>query len=95
MTLMLPWLERMSDQKKIYGASKSFESQEDQEEYIRTWLRETAGMKDASEQLKIMWYTAWENPAENSVYAMGDITALISVSYIMYVSIADWDSLLI
>ena len=28
-------------------------------------------------QLNIEWYTAWQNKAENSLYSMGDITALI------------------
>ena len=34
-------------------------------------------MPEASNDLIIMWYTAWQNPVENSVYSMGDITALI------------------
>ena len=76
-TLMLPWLERVEDQHRVYGASNTFRSPEEQAEYIRTWLRESAGMAQASEDLIIQWYTAWQNPAENSVYSMGDITALI------------------
>ena len=75
-TLMLPWLERISDQKKVYGDS-TFQTQEEQEEYIRNWLKETADLKTESEDLNIRWYTAWHNPAENSIYSMGDITALI------------------
>ena len=78
-TLMLPWVERMSDQERVYGKDKTFNTQEEQEAYIRAWLRDTAGMEEASEQLQISWYTAWQERAENSLYSMGDITALISV----------------
>lgn len=76
-TLMLPWLERRSDQEKVYGPSQTFDSPEEQEAYIRDWLRNTANMPEAAEDLRIRWYTAWQNPAENSIYSMGDITALI------------------
>lgn len=78
-TLMLPWVERMADQERVYGKDSTFKSEEEQEEYIRSWLRDTAGMPEASEKLKIMWYTAWQERAENSLYSMGDITALIPV----------------
>ncbi|KAL7580794.1 hypothetical protein ACA910_001072 [Epithemia clementina (nom. ined.)] len=76
-TLMLPWLERRADQERVYGPGSVFETPEDQEAYIRTWLRDSANMPEASEQLRIRWYTAWQNRAENSIYSMGDITALI------------------
>jgi hypothetical protein len=76
-TLMLPWLERPGDQERVYGKSKGFETKENQTEFIRNWLRESAGLILASEQLNIEWYTAWQNPVENSLYSMGDITALI------------------
>ena len=76
-TLMLPWLERGRDQQSVYGDPKRFSSPEDQEEYVRTWLRETANLKEASEELNIKWYTAWQNKVENSLYSMGDITASI------------------
>jgi len=76
-TLMLPWLERSQDQKEVYGPDKVFDTPEEQETYIRNWLRESAKMPVPSEELKIKWYAAWQNKAENSVYSMGDITALI------------------
>ena len=76
-TLMLPWLERRSDQEKIYGADQTFESPEEQEAYIRDWLKNAASMPEAATDLRIRWYTAWQNPVENSIYSMGDITALI------------------
>lgn len=76
-TLMLPWLERQSDQDRVYGQSKGFASREEQTDFIRAWLRDSAGLRLASEELNIEWYTAWQNPVENSIYSMGDITALI------------------
>ncbi|GAX11352.1 digalactosyldiacylglycerol synthase [Fistulifera solaris] len=76
-TLMLPWLERPEDQKRVYGENNAFQTPEDQEANIRTWLRESANMPQESEELIIAWYTAWQNPVENSVYSMGDITSLI------------------
>ena len=75
---MLPWLERKEDQDDVYGAGKTFDSPDQQEEYIRGWLKNSAKMDDASEKLNIRWYTAWQNKAENSLYSMGDIVAEIS-----------------
>mmetsp|Transcript_17511 Transcript_17511/g.33197 ORF Transcript_17511/g.33197 Transcript_17511/m.33197 type:complete len:883 (+) Transcript_17511:1648-4296(+) len=78
-TLMLPWLEREKDRDKVYGKDRSFDTCEDQEEWIRTWLREKAGMKEASELLNIAWYIGRHETQENSIYSMGDITAMIPV----------------
>jgi digalactosyldiacylglycerol synthase len=76
-TLMLPWVERTEDKKRIYGDEKLFETPEDQEEFVRSWLRDTANMKEASVDLNIRWYTAWQEVLENSLYSMGDIIGLI------------------
>eukprot|EP00581_Thalassiosira_minuscula_P006562 CAMPEP_0183743140 /NCGR_PEP_ID=MMETSP0737-20130205/65063_1 /TAXON_ID=385413 /ORGANISM="Thalassiosira miniscula, Strain CCMP1093" /LENGTH=1006 /DNA_ID=CAMNT_0025978747 /DNA_START=257 /DNA_END=3275 /DNA_ORIENTATION=- len=77
-TLLLPWVERTEDQKRVYGGTeRRFETQDDQEEYIRNWLRDTANMKEASVELKIKWYTAWQEVLENSLYSMGDLIGLI------------------
>ena len=76
-TLMLPWLERPEDQKRVYGENNVFATPDEQEANIRTWLRESANMPHESEALILAWYTAWQNPVENSVYSMGDITSLI------------------
>jgi len=77
-TLMLPWLERKEDQIAVYGPDKTFDSQAQQEDYIRDWLLNSAKMPDASNELNIRWYTAWNNKVENSIYSMGDIVADIS-----------------
>jgi hypothetical protein len=77
-TILLPWLERPEDQDRVYGVNNGFVTPEDQEEYIRTWLRDSADMPQASNELNIQWYTAWQNKVENSIYSMGDITAQLS-----------------
>ena len=76
-TILLPWLERNADQIRVYGEGRAFKNRGEQEEYVRSWLRDTAGMEDASTDLRIRWYTAWQERAENSIYSMGDITSLI------------------
>lgn len=76
-TLMLPWLELKSDQEKLYGKDRVYSSQEEQEAFIRNWLRDTAKFPSAANDLNIAWYTGRLETLENSVYSMGDITALI------------------
>lgn len=76
-TLMLPWLEREQDRDSVYGKSREFETPDEQEAFIRKWLVEKAKLPQASNDLKIAWYTSWQNKVENSLYSMGDITALI------------------
>ncbi len=76
-TLMLPWLEREQDRDSVYGKSREFETPQEQEIFIRKWLVEKAKIPQAGETLRIEWYTSWQNKVENSLYSMGDITALI------------------
>jgi len=76
-TLMVPWLERSEDQERVYGDQNMFQTPKQQEDYIRNWLLESAKMPQASQELRILWYTAWQSKVENSIYSMGDITALI------------------
>ena len=80
-TLMLPWVEREADQLRVYGRGRMFDTPDEQEYHIRTWLRDAAGMGDASVELRIRWYTAWQEVLENSLYSMGDIIGLIPVSF--------------
>jgi hypothetical protein len=76
-TLMLPWLEREQDRDSVYGTKREFDNPDEQEAYIRKWLVEKAKLPEASEKLRIEWYTSWQNKVENSLYSMGDITAQI------------------
>ena len=56
-TLMLPWLERESDQEQLYGKDRVFSSPEEQEVFVRKWLRETAKFPQAATDLNLAWYT--------------------------------------
>jgi len=76
-TILLPWLERLSDRESVYGKKHAFVNETDQELFIRSWLKDVANMGEASVDLNIRWYVAWLQRAENSIYSMGDITALI------------------
>jgi len=78
-TLMIPWLERRGDREEVYRYSSAgfFENKKEQENEIRRWLREDAGLVEASELLRIRWYTGRLYRGENSIYSMGDIIGLI------------------
>jgi hypothetical protein len=70
-TLVIPWLELPEDQQQVYH--QIFETKEEQELYVRNWLRDSAGMVDASEKLNLVFYTARYHAELGSVFAMGDI----------------------
>lgn len=76
-TLMVPWLVDAMERNDVYGQDKAPENAESQEVYIREWLRNTANMEEASDHLRILFYPAWLNRQENSIYSQGDITALM------------------
>ena len=71
-TLVVPWLELPVDQEEVYNG-RVFESMEEQEAYIRGWLRTEAGMPDAADGLSIVFYPARYHSQLHSVFAMGDI----------------------
>jgi hypothetical protein len=50
-TLVIPWLTSEKDRKMLYGDDRFFNTKEEQERYIRDWIREMAGMpEEAAEQ---------------------------------------------
>ena len=71
-TLVIPWLELPEDQEQVYNG-RVFDSKEEQEQYVRTWLAESANMPDAAANLKIVFYNARYHADLGSVFAMGDI----------------------
>jgi digalactosyldiacylglycerol synthase len=78
-TLIVPWLELEQDRQLLYH-SHHFESPQDQEAYIREWLAQEAGMPDVADSetgLRIMFYPARYHTGLMSIFAMGDVTALI------------------
>ncbi|GKY93364.1 hypothetical protein MPSEU_000304000 [Mayamaea pseudoterrestris] len=75
-TLVVPWLELPKDQQTVYH--KVFANQQEQEDEIRTWLRDEANMEDAADPetgLQILFYPARYHAGMGSVFAMGDIMA--------------------
>ena len=55
-TLVIPWLEKEADQVSVFG-EKKFANVEEQETYVRSWLRDSAGMReeaDADTGIQIM-----------------------------------------
>jgi hypothetical protein len=73
-TLVLPWLELPEDQEELYG--RVFESQQEQEDYIRNWLREDADLPDVADPdtgLQLLFYPARYHAGMRSIFAMGDI----------------------
>jgi digalactosyldiacylglycerol synthase len=77
-TLVIPWLELEEDQRELYG--QVFASPQAQEDYIRAWLADDAGMPDVASPdtgLKLLFYPARYHSGLRSIFAMGDICALI------------------
>ena len=79
-TLVIPWLELEEDRLELYGPDKKFADVEEQEEYIRDWLRRDAKMEDIANGetgLRIVFYPARYHSGLKSIFAMGDICAVL------------------
>lgn len=77
-TLVVPWLELPQDQELLYG--QVFATQDEQEDYIRAWLRDRAGMPAAADPetgLRMLFYPARYHSGLCSIFAMGDLLQLI------------------
>jgi hypothetical protein len=80
-TFVIPWLEWPEDQQTLYG--RVFANCSEQEEYIRSWLRDDAEMADAAcptTGLEIVFYPARYHAGLGSIFAMGDIMEMVSSS---------------
>ncbi|KAL7552678.1 hypothetical protein ACHAWF_015906 [Thalassiosira exigua] len=79
-TLVVPWLELEEDRLELYGRDRLFADMQEQECYIREWLRSDAGMGDVADAvtgLRIIFYPARYHPGLKSIFAMGDICAAL------------------
>jgi len=79
-TLVIPWLEMEEDRIELYGIQHNFTSPEEQEIYIRKWLREEANMPEEADPnygIKIVFYPSRYHSGLKSVFAMGDIMSVI------------------
>ena len=79
-TLVIPWLELEEDRLELYGPNHTFSNPQEQEAYIRDWLMNDANMPDQANQdsgLKILFYPARYHSWLKSIFAMGDICAVL------------------
>ena len=75
-TLMVPWLQA-EQQELTYPNDIRFNTPEEQKAYVKKWLVENAKMPSAAEKLDIVFYAATYHDEYQSIFPMGDITALI------------------
>jgi hypothetical protein len=74
-TLVIPWLELPEDQELLFNG-RIFQNENEQEQYIRDWLRNEADMPDAAcaqTGLEILFYPGRYHSGLGSIFAMGDI----------------------
>jgi digalactosyldiacylglycerol synthase len=79
-TLVIPWLEMEEDRQSLYGDKYNFTTPEEQEAYIRNWLRDDAGMPEEADPehgIKILFYPSRYHSGLKSIFAMGDIISVI------------------
>ncbi|XP_024519355.1 digalactosyldiacylglycerol synthase 2, chloroplastic [Selaginella moellendorffii] len=72
-TLLIPWLCK-KDQALVYPSHMSFNTPEEQESYVRTWLEERIGFKA---DFKIAFYPGRFSTHKRSILACGDISQFI------------------
>eukprot|EP00984_Skeletonema_dohrnii_P012904 scaffold5274_cov116-Skeletonema_dohrnii-CCMP3373.AAC.3 len=78
-TLVIPWLELEEDRLELYGNNHNFTTSQEQEDYIRDWLR-GANMNEEADPvngLRILFYPARYHSGLKSIFAMGDICATL------------------
>ncbi|XP_021771293.1 digalactosyldiacylglycerol synthase 1, chloroplastic-like [Chenopodium quinoa] len=73
-TLLVPWLCK-SDQELVYPNKLTFNSPEEQEDYIRNWLEERIGFKA---DFKISFYPGKFSKERRSILPAGDTSQFIS-----------------
>eukprot|EP00984_Skeletonema_dohrnii_P012905 scaffold5275_cov67-Skeletonema_dohrnii-CCMP3373.AAC.1 len=78
-TLVIPWLELEEDRLELYGNNQNFTTSQEQEDYIRDWLR-GANMNEEADPvngLRILFYPARYHSGLKSIFAMGDICSTL------------------
>ncbi|CAM9638588.1 unnamed protein product, partial [Choristocarpus tenellus] len=75
-TLAVPWLEA-EDLKTLVGDGFKFDSPQHQEDFVRRWLIEDAGMEEEAGKMSIIFYPARYNIGLGSVFPTNDLTALV------------------
>lgn len=73
-TLMIPWLSE-EDQKRIFPNNMTFHGPEDQEQYVRDWVKKRTGFPA---QFNVTFYPGRYAPEKCSILPVGDPTAYVS-----------------
>uniref|UniRef100_A0A0G4HM89 digalactosyldiacylglycerol synthase n=1 Tax=Chromera velia CCMP2878 TaxID=1169474 RepID=A0A0G4HM89_9ALVE len=76
-SLLVPWLEKHQQQSKVYPKGVTFDSQEEQREFILNWLRESGDMREEAESLDLMFYNGSYHSEYRSIFPIGDIIKLV------------------
>jgi len=71
---MIPWLAK-SDQKAIFPNGLTFNSPEEQEQYVRNWAEKRTGFES---NFKVTFYPGRYAAEKGSILPVGDPTAYIS-----------------
>ncbi|GLC35497.1 hypothetical protein PLESTB_000201000 [Pleodorina starrii] len=72
-TLVLPWLSK-ADQQRVFPADVTFETPEEQEEFVRQWARNRTGLEC---NFKVAFYPGRYAAEKGSILPVGDITTVI------------------
>ena len=73
-TLMIPWLAK-SDQKAVFPNGMTFDTPEEQEDYVRKWAEKRTGFES---NFKVTFYPGRYATEKGSILPVGDPTAYIS-----------------
>lgn len=73
-TLMIPWLAK-SDQRAIFPHGMTFNTPEEQEDYVRKWAEKRTGFES---NFKVTFYPARYAVEKGSILPVGDPTKYIS-----------------
>ena len=73
-TLMIPWLAK-SDQKAVFPHGMTFNTPEEQEQYVRNWAEKRTGFES---NFKVTFYPARYATEKGSILPVGDPTRYIS-----------------
>jgi len=79
-TLVIPWVEKKEERLELYGSTNTFSDgkagRKEQEQYVRDWAANKAGMEKESKELRIQFYPAAYQKKFGSILAKTDICSL-------------------
>ena len=81
-TLMIPWLAK-SDQSAVFPNGITFNSPEEQEQYVRKWAEKRTGFES---NFKVTFYPGRYAAEKGSILPVGDPTAYISDAEVSHLS---------